>query len=242
MTKALTITQAVEQLKALGDANTAKIYARHGVTSPSVGLPYAALGKLVKTIGQNHALATRLYERDLHDARVLATKIADAEKVDEKLLNAWLEKVDNYILSDALASLLARTPIAMAVIRKWRRKKGEWPKATAYSALSILATSLELSDKDAGDTLTLIEKGIATAENRARHSMNNALIAIGGTMEALRPEAIRIATAMGRIEVDHGQTGCKTPEAVPYIERMVAHQMKKRSRVTGAKTRARRTP
>lgn len=52
--------------------------------------------------------------------------------------------------------------------------------------------------------------------------MSNALIAIGGSMPELQARALEIAAAIGAVEVDHGETGCKTPDAAAYIERMVA--------------------
>ncbi len=57
--------------------------------------------------------------------------------------------------------------------------------------------------------------------------MNNALIAIGGSIDELRPRALEVARAIGKVEVDHGTTGCKTPAAEPYIKRMVEHAKKK---------------
>jgi hypothetical protein len=49
--------------------------------------------------------------------------------------------------------------------------------------------------------------------------MNGALIAIGVRNAALRAEAEAVAAKIGRVEVDHGETGCVTPEAIPYIAR-----------------------
>jgi hypothetical protein len=68
--------------------------------------------------------------------------------------------------------------------------------------------------------------------------MNNALIAIG-SHEPLRADALEAARAIGKVEVDHGQTGCKTPDAAAYIGRIAARKAKKRSRVTGARTNGR---
>ena len=53
--------------------------------------------------------------------------------------------------------------------------------------------------------------------------MNNALIALGSIPE-LREEALEAAAAVGRVEVDHGETGCKTPDAAAYIKKMAARK------------------
>lgn len=49
--------------------------------------------------------------------------------------------------------------------------------------------------------------------------MNGALISIGVFNPALRAKAIEAVERIGKVEVDHGETNCKTPDAVPYIEK-----------------------
>lgn len=49
--------------------------------------------------------------------------------------------------------------------------------------------------------------------------MNSALIAIGIRNEDLERQAIEIASKIGKIEVDHGATSCKTPDAESYIKK-----------------------
>lgn len=76
-----------------------------------------------------------------------------------------------------------------------------------------------ISDADAEKILATIEKEIHRSPNRARHAMNGALISIGVYKPALRKEAIEAAKRVGKVEVDHGETNCKTPDAASYIER-----------------------
>ena len=49
--------------------------------------------------------------------------------------------------------------------------------------------------------------------------MNGALIAIGLRSPALRKKAVAAARRIGKVDVDHGETGCKTPDADSYIEK-----------------------
>ena len=57
--------------------------------------------------------------------------------------------------------------------------------------------------------------------------MNMALVSIGITRPALRNRAIAAARRIGQVEVDHGQTGCKTPDAEAYILKAAARTRKK---------------
>jgi len=74
--------------------------------------------------------------------------------------------------------------------------------------------------------LGVIERAMHSRKNRVRHQMNGALIAIGIRNPALEKKAVAAAERIGKVEVDHGETGCKTPDAVPYIRRAVERKKK----------------
>jgi hypothetical protein len=76
-----------------------------------------------------------------------------------------------------------------------------------------------IDDADAEKVLAKIEKEIHGSPNWARYAMNGALISIGVFKPTLRKKAIAAAKRIGKVEVDHGETHCKTPDAAPYIEK-----------------------
>jgi hypothetical protein len=43
-----------------------------------------------------------------------------------------------------------------------------------------------------------------------------------------------VAKAIGKVDVDHGETGCVTPDAVGYIAKLVAHKAGKKAGARGA--------
>lgn len=218
--------QAVlEALRAKAKPNTARIYRRHGVRGETYGVPYAVLGQLVKQIGVDHALALTLWESGIHDARVLAAKLAAVEQLSQPTLAAWMEECDNYVLNGALSALAARMPSALELAEAWtQRRSEEWFCAAGWNIYASLAYTGALEVLKARELIARIQTELAGAKNRARHSMNNALISIGGSIAALREEALAAARAMGKVKVDHGETDCKTPDAAAYIQRMVARQ------------------
>ena len=69
-----------------------------------------------------------------------------------------------------------------------------------------------------------IDEEINERPNRVRHEMNGVLIAIGLRDESLRRSVLELDARIGPVEVDHGETGCKTPAIAPYIERTLAHR------------------
>ena len=75
--------------------------------------------------------------------------------------------------------------------------------------------------------LQTIEKNIHQAKNRTREAMNSALISIGIRNDRMENLAVSAAKRIGPVEVDHGETACKTPDAVTYIQKARARSKKK---------------
>src|SRR3712207_8808706 len=85
-------TTAMARLEALGTEQNRKTYARHGATENVFGVSYADLGKLQKEIKVDHELARDLWATGNHDARILATKVADPAALTAKDADAWIRE------------------------------------------------------------------------------------------------------------------------------------------------------
>lgn len=223
---AATLSEVMEQLKAAGTAQNRKSYARHGAAEPMFGVSYAALGKIAKPIRADQSLACELWDTANHDARVLALRIADPEQVTENLARRWVEHVDNYILAEGLGGLCALSARARELSDAWRDQPDEWKPSTGWFIVACTAENPDIWSADALDGLVRqIEAEIAGRPNRVRHEMNGALIAIALRDDGgLRRAVLATARRIGPVEVDHGQTSCKTPEVEPYVKKTLAHR------------------
>ncbi|GJL80023.1 MAG: DNA alkylation repair protein [Nitrospinaceae bacterium] len=218
------------ELKKLGTAQNRKIFARHGVVDEQYGVSYANLGKLKKKIKKNHLMALELWETGNHDARVLACMIADPMEMKGRLLNDWIRVLNNKVLVGLFSELVSQGPQAKKCMEKWTKAKREWISSTGWNMLTELAMGNEaLSNQYLENFLGRIEADIHKSKNRVRHAMNMALIAIGIRNSTLQKKAIAIAKRIGKVEVDHGETSCKTPDAVAYIKKTLERKKKKKS-------------
>ena len=233
------LSEAMSRLEGLQSESSLKTYRRHGVSGPAFGVRYADLYKLQKQIGVDQALAQGLWKSGNHDARILATLIADAEAMSVKDFEAWHDAVDNYPLNDAVSGLAARSGVARPLADRWRKAKAEYRSAAGWHVVGGLsAPGTDVDDEWLRTCLAEIRTGIHAAPNRTRNAMNSALISIGGYRPALRNEALAVAKAIGKVEVDHGDTSCKTPDAVEYIEKMAVRHSKQAAKKTTAKKTA----
>ena len=231
----------MEQLEAAGTAQNRKVYARHGAAEPMFGVSYAALDKVAKPIKTDHGLAQELWATGNHDARVLALRVADPSVLDESLARRWLASVDNYILAEGLGGLCAQTSYARALSDSWRDDPSEWPASVGWFIVTCSAEDPGVwSLEELHGLLAQIEAEIGERPNRVRHEMNGAMIVMALRDASLREAVLAAAGRIGPVRVDHGQTGCKTPEVAPYVERTLAHRAAKAARqAAGAAKRKR---
>ena len=230
--------QMMKKLGALGTAQNRKVYGRH-VTSEMFGVSFANLGMLKREVKVDQELAEQLWATGNLDAQILATMIADPEQMTASKLDAWVKEADNRGTGSALSNLAAKSPVAFKRVEKWTRSRNEWISMTGWHVLASLAREdEERSDDVLEGYLGRIEAEIHGAKNYTRYAMNNALISIGISNPKLRKMAIAAARRIGKVEVDHGPTSCKTPDAVPYIAKAVAHQAKQAQKKKAKKKKA----
>lgn len=232
----MNFAETMRELESLGTEQNRKIYRRHGACEPLFGVSFAHLGALKKRIKSDHALAGALWASGNTDARHLATMVADASVMSRAELDAWVKGANYYTLADLFVNNVVRhSSHARAALEAWMRSESEWVERAGWALLAALA----LDDGAVEDAylkpfLGRIERDIHQAKNWVRGAMNSALISMGAREGALGDEALAAAKRIGKVEVDHGETSCKTPEAAPYILKMRAHRAAKAAKTAKA--------
>ncbi len=213
-------TELLAKLKSMGTAQCVKIYKRHGMGNNVYGVSFANLSALKKQIKMNQELAEKLWESGNVDARHLATMIASPLLISEKTLDGWVGDINYYMLCDLVAGVAGQSVLAKKKAEEWIKSNDEWIGRTGWDLMGYLAMRDQtLPDEYFTKHLNTIEKTIRKSKNFTKHAMNMALIAIGMRNPKLEKLAIAAARRIGKVEVDHGETGCKTPDAVEYIKK-----------------------
>jgi hypothetical protein len=119
-----------------------------------------------------------------------------------------------------LVGFVGKTRDARLWMERWIDSDSEWIGRAGWHLLGQLAANdPALPDAFFEPYLARIERDIHAEKNRVREAMNNALIAIGMRDDALEARALSVAKAIGKVHVDHGDTNCKTPDAIGYIRK-----------------------
>jgi 3-methyladenine DNA glycosylase AlkD len=240
----MTLSQAMKELEKAGSAQTRKTYARHGAEEPMFGTSFATLKVLTKKIDVDHELALALWDTKNFDARNLAVKIVDPARMSSADLDKWARETSTSRMCGGYVGMLAgEGPHAAKKVEAWLGSKDAKLRAAGWALLGFLSQRDEsMPDSYFEKRLVEIEKTIHTAPNDDRERMNMAVIMIGCRNATLRKAATAAAKRIGKVEVDHGDTDCKTPDAAEYIEKTWAHSKSKGFESPAAHERTRETP
>ncbi len=216
----MSLKEAMAALEGAGSAQARKTYTRHGASEPMFGVSFADLKKLLNRIKIDQELAEALWDTGNFDARNLAAKVCDPANFPPKVLDAWAATPIAWVWGGYVGQIAAEGPHGKAKAEKWLASKDDATKSAGWCAVGAMAMIDEATpDAWFADRLAEIEKGIRAASNRHKYLMNNALIAIGCRNAALRKAATATAKRLGTIEVDHGDTACKTPDAIESLKK-----------------------
>ena len=166
----------------------ADVPSAHGISTPK-------LHALARQIGRNHRLAEELWASGLHEARILAALIGEADKVTAKQMNRRVKDFNAWDVVDATCCYLyAFAAPAWRKVEEWSRRKKEFEKRAAFSLIAYLA----YKDKQSPDVrfekcLRIIEREAWDERNFVRKAVNWALRGIGKRNLHLNRAAIQAA-------------------------------------------------
>ena len=152
----------------------------------------------------DHALAHALWSTGVHEARILATMVADPARATSGSLDEWVKAIDSWDLCDQFCgNLVVRTPLAWRKAAAWSKHPAEFVKRAGF----VLMANLAVHDRQAADAqfITLlgrIERHADEDRNFAKKAINWALRQIGKRNPALHVAALataeRLAAHPGR--------------------------------------------
>jgi 3-methyladenine DNA glycosylase AlkD len=223
-----TVASIITELKKKGSEKTRKIYARHGMATDNMfGVSVADLKVMAKTIKGQQDLGCELYETGNLDAMYLAGMVADGSKMTPKELNAWADGAANLqmISEYTVPWVTVENPQGRELALQWIKSKKEHVASSGWCTYSGLVATKPDEALDLAEIESLLGtavKGINTAQNRVRHTMNGFVIAVGSYVKPLLKQAKAAAQEIGVVTVDMGDTACNVPLATAYLEKIEA--------------------
>ena len=188
-------TEVLARLKGMRNEKNRAGMARFGInTENAYGISIRDLRPLAKAIGRDHDLALQLWRTGIHEARILASFIEEADKVSEGQIDAWVADFDSWDLCDQVMDLFIATPFADGKIHAWASAEPEFVKRAAFAMIAGRAVrQKKLPDETFLAYLELVEAQAGDPRNYVKKAINWALRQIGKRSAWLHPKALALA-------------------------------------------------
>jgi 3-methyladenine DNA glycosylase AlkD len=198
-----TKAEVLAELKKVADPDVRAKMAYFGVNVPNAhGISTPVLHTFARHIGKDQGLAEELWSSGVHEARILAGLIGEAEKITSAQMERWVCDFGSWDVVDSTCCYLyATAKPAWKKIYAWSKRSSEYEKRAAFS----LAAYLSYKDKEASDAqferfLAVIEREAHDDRNFVRKAVNWALRNIGKRNLRLNKLAIDAAERIRKQE------------------------------------------
>ncbi|MDD2413421.1 MAG: DNA alkylation repair protein [Bacteroidales bacterium] len=168
---------------------------RFGIdTENAFGVKIPVLRNIAKRHKNNHDLALLLWETSYHEARLLASFIADPNKASPELIDAWISGFKSWDLCDQCCGYFLQTQWAYEIIDWYAQDERTFYKRTAFSMIARLAVhDKKREHEEFLKFLPIIEAASTDDRNMVKKAVNWALRQIGKRNSILLPATLELA-------------------------------------------------
>jgi 3-methyladenine DNA glycosylase AlkD len=193
----------LDRLKSHSNPANVAGMARYGInTNGTLGVPMPILRGIAKECGRDHDLALQLWDTGLHEARILATLVADPARVTRRQMESWARDIDSWDVCDqACQNLFRHTPFAFEQAAKWARARQEFVGRAGFSLMAGLAVKAKsATDAQFEALFPLIAEAATDDRKMVKKAVNWALRQIGKRNAGLRVKAIALAEEIRQLD------------------------------------------
>jgi 3-methyladenine DNA glycosylase AlkD len=220
----MTLTEALKQLKALGNEKTRAHNTKTGAGDNQFGVSLGDIRVLAKKIRTDHPLALSLWENGNVDAQFLATLLIEPAKLSAKEMDRMVRSVSFVRVADWLIAYVVRQhPDKEALRRDWMSADDRWAARAGWD-LTAERVAKSPDGLDLPALLARIESEMTRADPAVQWTMNNTLATIGIHFPKHRKRAIAIGEKLGVYRDYPVSKGCTSPFAPIWIDFMVSRQ------------------
>lgn len=171
-------------------------------TDNAYGVPVPVLRKYARQFGKNHQLALDLWDTKVHEARLIASLLADPEKLNAATMDKWAGEFDSWDICDQCCNnLFERSRHCLDKIYEWTNSDKQFVKRAGF----VLMASLSVHNKKLDDPfflglLPIIIQNANDERNFVKKAVNWALRQIGKRNLNLHQQVLMIAEKLSTSE------------------------------------------
>ena len=199
----MTYEEIMEKLHSMANPVNVAGMARFGINPKNtLGISVKDLRKIARAIGKKHDLAQRLWQSEIHEARIIASLIDLPRIVTEVQMEEWASDFDSWDICDLCClNLFRKTHYAYRKAIEWSARKEEFVKRAGFALMATLAVhDKKESDHVFQEFLPLIEREAIDERNFVKKAVNWALRQIGKRNRRLNAFAVEAAEQIEKME------------------------------------------
>jgi 3-methyladenine DNA glycosylase AlkD len=207
----MTPEEALAELRTAADESRKPGMERVGINvDRALGVSIPDVRRIARCAGTDHALAQALWASDVHEARILATHVADPAAMSRAQMDVWARDVDSWDVADAAADLFAASRHRDEAIAAWARRDEPFVKRVAFATIARRAATDKLAGDDAFTAyFPVIRRGAHDDRNEVKKGVSWALRQIGKRNTTLYRAAQAEAQAMLDEAIETGSRGAR---------------------------------
>lgn len=166
----------------------------------ALGVRIPDVRRLARELGSDHALALALWRTEVHEARILASLVADPSRVTERLMESWVRGFDSWDVCDQVCgNLFDRTPFAAAKSIEWAGRDEEFTKRAGFALMAWRAVhDKEAENNEFFELLPVIVREAEDKRSYVKKAVSWALRQIGKRNRVLNRRAIAVAGRLSK--------------------------------------------
>lgn len=219
----MTSQDIIKELKKLKNPKNIAGMARFGIQGGiMLGISMPILRKIAKPIRKQldrHQIALELWETGIHEAKILASMIADPEKLTSRQMNDWIKDFDSWDVCDQTCmNLFCWSNLAPEKIGEWAKLKPEFERRAGFALLAVWVWKRkDIDDEKISKFLPLIIQYATDDRNYVKKAVNWALRQIGKRSLNLRQQALK--TAQEILKLDNKTANWIAKDAIRELEK-----------------------
>lgn len=170
---------------------------RFGInTEKAVGTPVTALRALAKEVSRpDQPLADALWQSNIHEARIMASMLADPAQMTREKLDSWAKELNSWDICDACClNLFSKVKNPLKLAERWMKKEEEFVRRAGFATLAVLAMPrAKTADEDLLLFFPYIKNHACDPRPMVFKAVNWALRNIGKKNPRLTPKAVGCA-------------------------------------------------
>ena len=159
------------------------------------GVPVPELQQMAVEYGKDYDLAIELWKEDIRECQVLATLIMPAERMDNDLVDVWMERVRTQEMAELLAfHLLQHLRFAPSLAYQWIASDKDMYQLCGYQLLArLFAQGLEPNERGINEFLDQAHTTLEGNNLPLKHAAYNCVLSfceLGDEFDVIAQKAL----------------------------------------------------